>query len=184
MALFDIMIEGISADELIKKGKISPYNYYAPDLNIDFSGIKKTAGDYNTQQLSEKMSTKKIYGDILKYYNMLANGKNAIAYCTNVLHSEEVRDMFNQNGIPAVHIDASTPEKEREKVLEDFEQGKFKVLCNCNLISEGITLPTAEACLMLRKTASLPLFIQQGCRALTPVEGKTAVIIDFTRKCF
>lgn len=52
-------------------------------------------------------------------------------------------------------------------------------MCNCNLISEGITLPTAEACLMLRKTASLPLFIQQGCRALTPVEGKTAIIIDY-----
>lgn len=178
------MIEGISADELIKRGKISPYTYYAPNLNIDFSDIKKTAGDYNNQQLGEKMSTKKIYGDVLKYYIMLANKKNAIAYCTNVSHSKEVCEMFNNNGVSAVHIDASTPEKEREQALENFEKGNFKILCNCNLISEGITLPTAEACLMLRKTASLPLFIQQGCRALTPVEGKTAIIIDFVRKCF
>ena len=110
---------------------------------------------------------------------MLADGKNAIAYCTNVAHSQEVCKLFNDNNIPARHIDATTPEMEREEVLKDFENGKFKILCNCNLISEGITLPTAEACLMLRKTASLPLFIQQGCRALTPVEGKTAVIIDY-----
>lgn len=109
----------------------------------------------------------------------MADGKNAIAYCTNVAHSEEVCKLFNDNNIPAKHIDATTPENEREEVLRDFEDGKFKILCNCNLISEGITLPTAEACLMLRKTASLPLFIQQGCRALTPVEGKTATIIDY-----
>lgn len=109
----------------------------------------------------------------------MADGKNAIAYCTNVAHSEEVCKLFNDNNIPAKHIDATTPENEREEVLRDFEDGKFKILCNCNLISEGITLPTAEACLMLRKTASLPLFIQQGCRALTPVDGKTATIIDY-----
>lgn len=110
---------------------------------------------------------------------MLADKKNAIAYCTNVEHSKEVCKLFNDNSISARHIDATTPEMEREEVLKDFEAGKFKILCNCNLISEGITLPTAEVCLMLRKTASLPLFIQQGCRALTPVAGKTAIIIDY-----
>jgi superfamily II DNA or RNA helicase len=173
------MIIGLSADELIKMGKISPYHYYAPDLNIDFSNVKKTGGDYNNQQLGEAMSSKRIYGDILKYYKLLANDKSAIAYCTNVSHSKEVCEMFNNNNIPARHIDATTPEKEREEALNAFENGEFKILCNCNLISEGITLPIAEACLMLRKTASLPLFIQQGCRALTPVEGKIAIIIDY-----
>lgn len=92
--------------------------------------------------------------------------------------------LFNDNGILSKHIDASTPEEEREEVLSEFEKGEFKILCNCNLISEGITLPSAEACLMLRKTASLPLFIQQGCRALTPVKGKTAIIIDFVGNVF
>ena len=179
LSLFDKLIIGISADELIKRGKISSYSYYAPDLNIDFSSVKKTAGDYNNLQLGKVMNSKKIYGDILKYYKLLANGKNAIAYCTNVAHSKEVCKLFNDNNISAKHIDATTPEEEREEILNDFEQGKFKILCNCNLISEGITLPSAEVCLMLRKTASLPLFIQQGCRALTPVEGKTAIIIDY-----
>lgn len=97
----------------------------------------------------------------MKYYKKLANNKQAIAYCTNVSHSQEVCKMFNDNNISAKHIDASTFEKEREKVLKEFQNGDFKILCNCNLISEGITLPTAEVCLMLRKTASLPLFIQQ-----------------------
>lgn len=92
--------------------------------------------------------------------------------------------MFNDAGISAVHIDANTSEAEREKVLEDFKNKKFKILCNCNLISEGITLEGADVVLLLRKTASISLYIQQACRCLTPVKGKEAIIIDFVRKCF
>ena len=134
--LFDTIVAGISANELIKKGAISPYSYYAPDLNIDFSKVNKLAGDYNNQQLGEVMSSKRIYGDILKYYKMLADNKQAVAYCVNVAHSEEVCEMFNQHKISAIHIDSHTKEEEREKVLSDFKNGKFKILCNCNLISE------------------------------------------------
>ena len=95
--LADKMVTGITAKELIQRGNISDYNYYAPDLNIDFSKVNKTAGDYNNQQLGEAMGTKKIYGDILKYYNMLAKEKQAIAYCVNIKHSQDVCEMFNNN---------------------------------------------------------------------------------------
>lgn len=182
--LFDIIIRGIEAKELIQKGNISDYIYYAPDLNIDLSKVKKSCGDYNNQELGEAMSSKKIYGDIIKYYNMLAKDKQAIAYCVNISHSEEVCQTFNENGILARHIDSHTPEKEREETLQDFKDGKFKILCNCNLISEGITLPTCEVGLLLRPTLSLALYIQQSMRTLTPVEGKKAIIIDFVGNVF
>jgi superfamily II DNA or RNA helicase len=42
-----------------------------------------------------------------------------------------------------------------------------------------VTLPNASVALLLRPTMSLPLFIQQACRVLTPVKGKKAVIIDY-----
>lgn len=177
--LFDTIITGITAKELIQRRAISAYDYYAPDLQLDLSKIKKSCGDYNNQELGEAMSNKKIYGDILKYYNLLAKGKQAIAYCVNIKHSEEVCQLFNDNNIPARHIDSHTKEKEREKVLSDFKEGKFKILCNCNLISEGITLPTCEVGLLLRPTLSLALYIQQSMRALTPVENKRAIIIDY-----
>lgn len=61
LTLFDAMVVGVSADELIKRGNISPYHYYAPDLDIDFSNVKKTGGDYNNQQLGNAMNSKKIY---------------------------------------------------------------------------------------------------------------------------
>lgn len=177
--LFDKMVIGISANQLIKQGKISAYEYYAPDLQLDLSSIKKTAGDFNQQQLGEKMSSKNIYGDILKYYKKLGNNEQAVAYCVNINHSKEVCEMFNNNKISAMHMDAKTPEKEREEIMEKFKNHEFQILCNCNLISEGITLPSASVGLLLRPTLSLPLYIQQSNRVLTPVEGKKAIIIDY-----
>jgi superfamily II DNA or RNA helicase len=87
--------------------------------------------------------------------------------------------MFTDNGISAISIDGSMSQKERNKRMELFKSGKAQILCNCNLISEGVTLPNASVALLLRPTMSLPLFIQQSCRVLTPVQGKKAVIIDF-----
>ena len=179
LTLADTLITGITANELIQMGAISDYDYYAPDLNIDTDNVDMVAGEYNNGQLSELMCQTAIYGDVLKYYRQLGENRQAIAYCTSVKHSEQTAKMFNDNGISAISIDGSMSQKERNKRMELFKSGKVQILCNCNLISEGVTLPNASVALLLRPTMSLPLFIQQACRVLTPVEGKKAVIIDY-----
>ena len=179
LTLADTLITGITAEELIQKGAISEYDYYAPDLNLDLDHVSLVAGEYNNGELSDLMCQTAIYGDVLKYYRELGEGRQAIAYCVSVKHSEETAKMFIENGISAVSIDGSMSQKERNKKMDLFRSGKVQILCNCNLISEGVTLPNASVALLLRPTQSLPLFIQQACRVLTPVEGKKAVIVDF-----
>ena len=179
LTLADTLITGITAKTLIGMGAISDYDYYAPDLNIDTDKVDMVAGEYNNGQLSDLMCQTAIYGDILKYYRQLGENRQAIAYCTSVKHSEQTAEMFNENGISAISIDGSMSQKERNKRMDMFRSGKVQILCNCNLISEGVTLPNASVALLLRPTMSLPLFIQQACRVLTPVEGKKAVIIDY-----
>lgn len=183
LTLADTLITGITANELIKMGAISDYDYYAPDLNIDTESVDMVAGEYNNGQLTDLMCQSAIYGDVLKYYCTLGDNRQAIAYCTSVKHSMQTADMFNKNGIPAISIDGSMSQKERNKKMDMFRNGKVQILCNCNLISEGVTLPNASVALLLRPTMSLPLFIQQACRVLTPVKGKKAVIIDYVNNC-
>lgn len=184
LSLADTIINGVSGDELIEKGLIAPYDLYAPKLDIDLKKVEMSGGDFNNEQLGEVMLDKKIYGDIIKYYRELADGKQSIAYCTNVKHSLSICELFNSNGIPAVHMDATTPEKKRDEIMNDYKSGKYKILCNCNLISEGITLPECECCLLLRPTQSETLYIQQACRCLTPQKDKRAVIIDYVGNCY
>ena len=182
--LCDVIINVVFADELIEKGYISRYDLYAPKLQIDLSKVAMSGSDFNNEQLGEVMCDRKIYGDIIKMYNDLAKDKQAIAYCVNIKHSKSVCELFNNNNIPAVHMDASTSEKERDKIMEDYKSGKYKILCNCNLISEGITLPECDCCLLLRPTQSETLYIQQACRCLTPRVGKRAIILDFVGNVF
>ncbi len=179
LTLADTLITGITATELIERGAISEYDYYAPDLNLDIDNVDMVAGEYNNGQLTDLMCQSAIYGDVLKYYRQLGDNRQAIAYCTSVKHSEQTAKMFTDNGISAISIDGSMSQKERNKKMDMFRNGDVQILCNCNLISEGVTLPNASVALLLRPTCSLPLFIQQSCRVLTPVEGKKAVIIDF-----
>lgn len=179
LTLADTLITGITAKELIDLGAISDYDYYAPDLGIDTESVDMVAGEYNNGQLSDLMCQSAIYGDVLKYYRMLGGNRQAIAYCTSVKHSIQTAEMFNANGISAISIDGGMSMKERDKRMAMFRNGEVQILCNCNLISEGVTLPNASVALLLRPTCSLPLFIQQSCRVLTPVEGKKAVIIDY-----
>lgn len=182
--LCDFIINGISADELIQMGCISDYDLYAPKLNIDLSNVKMSGSDFNNEQLAETMCDHKIYGDIIKYYKELAEGKQALAYCVNIKHAQEICKLFQENGYAAAEMDSETPEKYRDILLDKFKSGEIQILCNCNLISEGITLPECDCCMLLRPTQSETLYIQQACRCLTPRENKKAIIIDYVGNCY
>ena len=58
------------------------------------------------------------------------------------------------------------------------------VLCNYGLIAEGFDVPDCDMVLLLRKTASLNLFIQMTMRCMRYKEGKTATILDFCGNCY
>lgn len=175
----DYIINGISGDELIDMGYVSPYDIYAPKLNIDLSNVSMSGADFNNEQLGETMCDRKIYGDIIKYYRELGENKQALVYCVNIRHAKEICKLFQDNGYSSAEMDSETPEKYRDVLLEKFKSGEIQILCNCNLISEGITLPECDCCLLLRPTQSETLYIQQACRCLTPRKGKRAIIIDY-----
>ena len=178
LSLFDTLIQGISTKELIGMGAISEFDYYAPAMHVSLEGIDSVAGDYNNRELADRMCNSRLYGDYIDAYIRLAVGKQALAYCVSKKHAKQVCRAFNEAGIPAAEIDSSDPVKERMRVLDAFKDNEFSVLCNVGLLSEGMTLPEADVCLLLRPTQSLALYIQQAMRCLTPREGKRAVIID------
>ena len=62
--------------------------------------------------------------------------------------------------------------------MEDFRRGKFTVLCNVGIISEGVSIDEVSCCILLRPTESHALYWQQGMRAMRYQQGKVAKIID------
>ncbi len=177
--IYQKIIKGPTVKYLIENGNISPFDYYAPKVNIDLSKVPVNDGDYSTVQLEDVMCDPKIFGDIVGNYEKLAKGKQAIAYCVSIKHAQEICELFNKSGYEARCIHSKIPKKERKQILEDFKKRKFTVIVSVDCISEGISLPSCEVCLMLRPTQSYALYIQQGMRALTPFPDKRATIIDY-----
>lgn len=183
--VFENIVSEIEAEELIKKGYLADYDYYAPKLSTDFSKVKiKTTGDYDTQEIEKEMSNNTIYGDIIKYYKQLANNKKTIIYCPTINYSLKIEKLFNDNGFCAKHFDGTTSDKERTQIVEDFRQGKINILTNVDLIGEGFDVPSCECVILLRPTQSLSLYIQQSTRCLRANEGKKAIILDMVGNCF
>lgn len=75
-------------------------------------------------------------------------------------------------------MDATTPTKERQQIMDDFKCGKIKVLCNVDLISEGFNVPDCSYVMLLRPTKSITIFLQQAMRCMRYLPNKKATIIN------
>ena len=173
----DDIVTGKSIKWLTEHGNLAPFKYYSIGY-IDTKKLKKNStGDYTAHSMDQAIDHK-IYGNIVNHYQKLAHGKQAVVYCYSVENALAIAKQFNQHGISAVEVDAKTPNEKREAIVEDFRQGKIKILTNVNLFTEGIDLPNVDCVIMVRPTASLSLYLQFSMRCLNPRKGKEAIIID------
>lgn len=182
--LYEVMIEAKSTAWLIEQGRLSDYRAFSTPTELDLRGVKSTGGDYNKKHLAEAMDKTYIVGNAVKHWRKYANGMITVCYCVGVEHSRHTAQAFNTAGIPAVHVDASTTEAELKDACEGLADGRYKVLCNCELVIEGFDLSaqvgrdvTLQCCLLLRPTQSKSRYLQMIFRALRKKPEK-AVILD------
>lgn len=175
--VYDTMVEGPSVSWLIEHKYLAPFDYYAPTL-IDVKKLKKSStGDYSAKSIDDA-NNRVIFGDVVKHYQKLAEGRQAIVYAHSISESQSVAEAFRNAGINAWHVDSKTPAGERTDIMREFKDGKIKVISNVDLISEGFNVPDCGVVIMLRPTASLVLDIQQSMRGMRYKPGKRSVIID------
>lgn len=175
--IYDVLIEGVDTRWLIEHKRLAPYEYYAP-TTVDTSGLRTVAGDYVISDLERLMNERCIYGDVVDNYKRFASGERTIAYCVSVKDARTVAEAFQRAGIRAESLSAETPAKQRKRILEDFRTGEITVLCNCTLLSEGISIDKISCVMLLRPTESVALGIQQMMRCMRYLPEKTAKIID------
>lgn len=179
--VYDYIVEDITAQELIDRGFLSDYDYYAPPLELDWESVSLIAGDYDKRQLEKKFDNAKIYGDVIREFRKLADKRKTIVFCTTIKHSQRTAEEFCKAGYKAEHLDANTSKKDREETIERFRSGETQIICNCMLLIYGFDVPDCDCVVMLRPTKSLAIFIQATMRALRGKEGKRAIILDFVR---
>lgn len=175
--IYDDLILGKSVDWLIKNNFLAPYEYYAPTL-ADMDNLKKSStGDFTKKSMDNSIK-RAIFGDVVKHYKKIAKGRKTILYAHSIDASVEIARTFQNEGISAIHADSKTPKKERDRIMNEFKNGKIEILCNVDLVSEGFNVPDCSCVILVRPTASLVLYLQQAMRSMRYQKGKKAIIID------
>jgi superfamily II DNA or RNA helicase len=176
---FDCLVMGPSVRELVDLGYLSKPVVYAPKTQLDLSGIRTLAGDFDKGALAAAMDKPAIHGDAVSHYRRYCDGAPSIAFTVSVAHAEHVAEAFRQAGYQAASIDGTLSDSDRRQRIEDLGAGRLNVLTSCEIISEGTDVPIVGGALLLRPTQSLSLFLQQVGRVLRIHDGKEkSVIID------
>lgn len=184
-SIFDTMIIGATAEDLINRGRLAKPRYYAPPQVAQFDDVKTRMGDYQQSEIDARMDKPHITGDVINHYKRICPGARAVVFCTSCRHADHVAEAFKEAGIPAASIDGNLNDADRKQRIDDLAAGKIVILTSCELISEGFDLPSVEAAIMLRPTQSLAVWIQQAGRALRTAPGKQyAYIIDHVGNVF
>lgn len=174
--LFDELIVSMSTQKFIEQGFLCPVTHLVC-ANPNLSGVKQKQGDYVTKMLSGVMMDNSIMSDLIESYKDKSLGKTAIVFAVDVEHSQSIVKRYNEENIPAAHIDATTPKSERASILNDFKAGRIKVVSNVEIITEGFDFPECEVVQLARPTKSLSLYLQMVGRVMRPSKNKKEGII-------
>ena len=181
--VFDVLVVGPTVKELIAKGWLSPFVVFAPERLVNLRGLRSVGGDYAAGELAKRMNVGYVLDDALAEYRKHLVDQTAICFCTTIAHSQDVARFFRAAGIRARHLDGDTPRTERQALIKALATGEVQIVCNCNLIGEGLNVPSVGGVILLRPTKSLALHLQQIGRSLRPIPGKRAVILDHAGNC-
>jgi superfamily II DNA or RNA helicase len=184
----DDLIVGTDMRTLINRGFLTEYKIYAPLNNINLDDVKITStGEYSKVEVNDKIRGSQLIvhdeststGDAVEHYLKLAKGKLGITFVPSMEIGEVVTAQFNSVGVPAMLVNAKTPDNERAEIIKKFARGELLQLVNVDLFGEGFDLPAIEVVSMLRPTMSYGLYIQCFGRALRKLDGKKyGLIID------
>lgn len=186
-SVFSQLVESVSTEWLIENHYLAPYKYYGVQL-ADAGRLHTKRGDYDKAEIEALMNKQAIFGGAVENWLELAKGKRTIVYCSSIATSEGTAAAFRAQGINAVHLDGTTPQAQRQSVVDGFRRGEVTVLCNVDLFGEGFDVPDCECVVLMRPTKSLTLHIQQSMRSMRTNPNnpdKVALILDhvgnFTR---
>ena len=180
--LYDDLIKGPNTDWLIEMGYLSPFKLFAAKIKLDVKEGKNSKNEYSQSALSKAIRENAIVNEnAIDTWFKYAENKQTVVFAVSIEHSLKLRDMYRAKGILAEHLDGSTKDAERERIIADFRDKKITVLTNCEIISEGFDVPAIECVQCIRPTKSLGLWLQMLGRSLRPAQNKDcAIVLDHT----
>ncbi len=115
----------------------------------------------------------------LEAYQRHAGKRPTVVFCDSVASSVALVAALTASGVAAAHVDGNTPARTRDRILEEFADGRLDVVSNVGVLTEGWDCPAAEVVILARGCDSAGTFLQIIGRALRRGRpGKRALLVD------
>ena len=176
--LFDYNIAyEIRLQEALDNDMLCPFLYYGvSDIKIDGQLIDEKAS------FSNLVSEQRVNHILEKvtYYGVSGETVKGLIFCSSVNEAKELEGQFNARGLRTRALSGEHSQEERQRVVQDLENGTLDYILTVDIFNEGIDIPSVNQVVMLRNTQSSIIFIQQLGRGLRKHDSKEYVtIIDF-----
>ena len=189
---YDEIVYGPSIPWLTDHEFLSPLRYYAPPIE-GLADIKRIGTEYDAEGLEELFTRKKVYGDVVGYYEKYgtvkhttissssgltrtnqnyAKGKPALIFCRSIKSAYDMAERFTQAGFQFFCIEGTMAKGKRESLITALKEGKIDGLTNVDIATYGLDVPRVEYGASIRPTLSRALYFQKVGRILRTFPGK------------
>lgn len=173
---FESLAYEYTLPQAIKDGYLSPIKALTVPLTLDLSAVSIQAGDFKAAEISTALDP--YLEQIALEMENYCKDRKTVVFLPLVKTSQKFRDILRTHGFSAAEVNGSS--EDRAEVLKDFENGKYNVLCNSMLLTEGWDCPDVDCVVVLRPTKVRSLYCQMVGRGTRLAQGKDhLLLLDF-----
>lgn len=165
-----------SLPKAIRDGFLSPIKALTIPLKLDLTGVGVQSGDFKAGDLGTALDPylEQIADEMERY----CFDRKTVVFLPLVKTSQKFRDILNRHGFQAAEVNGTSDD--RAQILRDFDAGKYNVLCNSMLLTEGWDCPSVDCIVVLRPTKVRSLYSQMVGRGTRLFRGKDhLLLLDF-----
>lgn len=174
--VFESLAYEYTLPKAIKEGYLSPIKAVTIPLRVDLTGVGVQSGDFKAGDLGTALDPylEQIASEMENY----CREKKTVVFLPLVKTSQKFRDILTSHGFRAAEVNGES--QDRAEILRDFAAGKYDVLCNSMLLTEGWDCPDVDCIVVLRPTKVRSLYCQMVGRGTRLAPGKDhLLLLDF-----
>ena len=173
---FDSKAFEYTMPQAIKEKYLCPIKAQMIPLELDISGVKVTNGDFSSGDIGNALEP--YLEQIAREMTHYCDGRKTVVFLPLVHISQKFTDILNTYGLRAAEVNGNSAD--RAEILRDFENGRYDVLCNSMLLTEGWDCPSVDCVVVLRPTKARSLYQQMVGRGMRLHPGKDhLLLLDF-----